>query len=184
MECLYRQHLLLPVAFFDSAIGDWTASVHIEFTEKLKIHTVVLRSDGSSPGVNASRKQGAARQELCRGENIMMVLLGYLLIAAIAVTSSAATAYSQASLDDQIQRLRDGKKITISDADFLKARTDAYNKFLGFAADLYIEQIKWSLISPKNQGGWPFRSFVVEEPDWIADIYRVLKKKPSRPKIP
>ena len=45
MECLYRQHLLLPVAFFDSAIGDWTASVHIEFTEKLKIHTVVLRSD-------------------------------------------------------------------------------------------------------------------------------------------
>jgi hypothetical protein len=45
MECLYRQHLLLPVAFFDSAIGDWTASVHIEFTEKLKIHTVVLKSE-------------------------------------------------------------------------------------------------------------------------------------------
>ena len=44
MECLYRQHLLLPVAFFDSAIGDWTASVHIEFTEKLKVHTVVLKS--------------------------------------------------------------------------------------------------------------------------------------------
>ena len=44
MECLYRQHLILPVAFFDSAIGDWTASVHIEFTEKLKVHTVVLRS--------------------------------------------------------------------------------------------------------------------------------------------
>jgi hypothetical protein len=42
MECLYRQHLILPVAFFDSAIGDWTASVHIEFTEKLKVHTVVL----------------------------------------------------------------------------------------------------------------------------------------------
>jgi hypothetical protein len=45
VECLYRQHLLLPVAFFDSAIGDWTASVHIEFTEKLKIHTVVLIYD-------------------------------------------------------------------------------------------------------------------------------------------
>ena len=44
MECLYRQHLLLPVVFFDSAIGDWTASVHIEFTEKLKVHTVVLKS--------------------------------------------------------------------------------------------------------------------------------------------
>jgi hypothetical protein len=45
MECLYRQHLILPVAFFDSAIGDWTASVHIEFTESLKVHTVVLRSN-------------------------------------------------------------------------------------------------------------------------------------------
>jgi hypothetical protein len=44
MERLYRQHLILPVAFFDSAIGDWTASVHIEFTENLKVHTVVLRS--------------------------------------------------------------------------------------------------------------------------------------------
>jgi hypothetical protein len=44
MECRYRQHLIFPVAFFDSAIGDWTASVHIEFTEKLKIHTVVLKS--------------------------------------------------------------------------------------------------------------------------------------------
>jgi hypothetical protein len=44
MECLYRQHLILPVAFFESAIGVWTASVHIEFTEKLNVHTVVLRS--------------------------------------------------------------------------------------------------------------------------------------------
>jgi hypothetical protein len=44
IECLYRQHLILPVAFCDSAIGDWTVSVHIEFTEKLKVHTVVLKS--------------------------------------------------------------------------------------------------------------------------------------------
>ena len=110
----------------------------------------------------------------------MMVLLGYLLIAAIAVISSAATAYSQVSLDDQIQRLREGKKITISEADFLKARTDPYDKFLEFAAELYIEQIRWSLISPKKHGGWPVRSFVVEEPDWIADIYRNLKKKAER----
>ena len=44
MECRYRQHLIFPVPYFDTAIGDWTASVHIEFTEKLKIHTVVLKS--------------------------------------------------------------------------------------------------------------------------------------------
>ena len=56
MECLYRQHLILPVAFFDSAIGDWTASVHIEFTEKLKIHTVVLKfGDAFQTEVQAKR---------------------------------------------------------------------------------------------------------------------------------
>ena len=46
-ERLYRRHLILPVAFFDSAIGDWTASVHIEFTKKFKIHTVVVNSSMS-----------------------------------------------------------------------------------------------------------------------------------------
>ena len=40
----YREHLIFPVTYLDPAIGDWTASVHIEFTEKLKIHTVVLKS--------------------------------------------------------------------------------------------------------------------------------------------
>ena len=60
----------------------------------------------------------------------------------LAGASSGATAYSQVSLDDQIQRLREGRKITISDADFLKARMDPYEKFLRFAADFYIEQVK------------------------------------------
>jgi hypothetical protein len=45
MEFRYREHLIFTVAYLDPVIGDWTASVHIEFTEKLKIHTVVLRSD-------------------------------------------------------------------------------------------------------------------------------------------
>jgi hypothetical protein len=40
----YREHLIFSVAYSDPTIGDWTASVHIEFTEKLKIHTVVLKS--------------------------------------------------------------------------------------------------------------------------------------------
>ena len=46
-ERLYRQHLILPVAFFDSAIGSWTASVHIEFAEKFKIHAVVVKSSAT-----------------------------------------------------------------------------------------------------------------------------------------
>ena len=97
------------------------------------------------------------------------------LLCLCGVISSAATASSQVSVDDQIQRLREGKKITISDAEFLKARTDAFDKFYVLAADLYVEQIKWSLISPEKHGGWPFRSFIVEEPEWISEIYRNLK---------
>ena len=99
----------------------------------------------------------------------MMVLLGYFLIAAVAVTSSAPTAYSQVSLDDQIQRLRE-EKGNNKRCGVPKSLEHPYEKFLGFAADLYIEQVKWSLISPKKHGGWPVRSFIVEEPDWIADI--------------
>lgn len=104
-------------------------------------------------------------------------LSAFALLCLCSSTSSAVTAYGQVSLDAQIQRLREGKKITISDADFLKARSDAFNKFLAVAADFYIEQVKWSLISPEGQGGWPYRSFVVESPEWIGEIYRILKKK-------
>lgn len=75
------------------------------------------------------------------------------LLCLCSITLSAATAYGQVSLDAQIQRLREGKEISISDADFLKSRVDAHDKFLWFAVDLYIEQIKWSLISPERHGG-------------------------------
>ena len=34
MRFRYREHLIFPVAYLDPVIGDWTASVHIEFTEK------------------------------------------------------------------------------------------------------------------------------------------------------
>ena len=43
MTSQYRKHLILPATYRDPALGDWTASAHIEFTEKLTVHTVVLR---------------------------------------------------------------------------------------------------------------------------------------------
>ena len=43
MTSQYRKHLILPATYRDQTLGDWTASVHIEFTEKLTVHTVVLR---------------------------------------------------------------------------------------------------------------------------------------------
>jgi hypothetical protein len=44
MKFRYRDYLIFTAASFDSTIGDWTASAHIEFTENLKIHTVVMKS--------------------------------------------------------------------------------------------------------------------------------------------
>jgi hypothetical protein len=61
--------------------------------------------------------------------------------------------------------------------EFRKARAGTYEKFLDFAADLYIEHIRWSLISPEKQGGWPYRSFVIVEPEWVEGIYRRIKEK-------
>jgi hypothetical protein len=100
------------------------------------------------------------------------------IIALVLVCKSFVTAaYGEDRLDAEIRRLRDGKTATISDADFRKLRSDTYHKFVAFTAELYIEHIKWSLISPEKQGGWPYRSFVVTEAEWIEDIYREIKKK-------
>ena len=44
MKFRYRKHFILPAASLDPEIGDWTASAHIEFTENLTTHTVVLKS--------------------------------------------------------------------------------------------------------------------------------------------
>jgi hypothetical protein len=43
MTSQYRKHLILLATYRDPTLGDWTASAHIEFTEKLTVHTVVLR---------------------------------------------------------------------------------------------------------------------------------------------
>jgi hypothetical protein len=56
MEFRYRDHLIFPAASLDSAIGDWTASAHIEFSDNLNIHTVVLKSgDAFQTEVQAKR---------------------------------------------------------------------------------------------------------------------------------
>jgi hypothetical protein len=39
----YREHLVLPVTFLDPRMNDWSASAHIEFTDDLTVHTVVLK---------------------------------------------------------------------------------------------------------------------------------------------
>jgi hypothetical protein len=56
MEFRYRDHLIFPAVSLDSAIGDWTLSAHIEFSDNLKIHTVVLKpGDAFQTKVQAKR---------------------------------------------------------------------------------------------------------------------------------
>jgi hypothetical protein len=104
------------------------------------------------------------------------VITGLVLVC----TAFVNTPYGEDRLDAQIQRLREGKSASISDADFRNIRRDTYSKFITFAAELYVKHIKWSLISPEKQGGWPYRSFVVIEPEWIEDIYREIKHKAEK----
>lgn len=103
------------------------------------------------------------------------------IIALISLCMSLAIiAYGEDALDSQIQRLREGKALTMSDAESLNIRKNTYDNFLNFAAELYVEHVKWSLISPEKQGGWPYRSFIVEEPAWIQKIYQRLKQKAEK----
>lgn len=43
MAFRYREHLILPVTYRDSVMNDWLASAHIEFTENVTVHTVVIK---------------------------------------------------------------------------------------------------------------------------------------------
>jgi hypothetical protein len=58
MEFRYRGHIISPAASLELSICDWTASVHIEFREKLKIHRVFLK-----PGADESRQQTPERDK-------------------------------------------------------------------------------------------------------------------------
>jgi hypothetical protein len=56
MEFRYRDHFIVAAASLDLSIGDWTADAHIEFSEDLKIHTVVLKfGDAFRTEVQAKR---------------------------------------------------------------------------------------------------------------------------------
>lgn len=43
MALRYRKHLILPTISQDEATGAWTATAHIQFTEKLAFTNFILR---------------------------------------------------------------------------------------------------------------------------------------------
>ena len=44
MAVRYRKHLILPTIDQDEDSGSWTATAHIQFTEKLIFHNIIIRS--------------------------------------------------------------------------------------------------------------------------------------------
>ena len=46
MSLRYRKHLILPTINQDEVTGAWFGSVHIQYTEKLKFHNVLIQVRG------------------------------------------------------------------------------------------------------------------------------------------
>jgi len=82
----------------------------------------------------------------------------------------AATPFARADqLDDMITALRVGAKFDSSNLGLNLITTIAplssslSSAFDTAAANLYLNEIKLSIIDPANEGGWPYRSFLIED---------------------
>ena len=49
MAVRYKKHLILPTIDRDENPGSWTATAHIQFTEKLSFHNVSIGGSGMFP---------------------------------------------------------------------------------------------------------------------------------------
>jgi hypothetical protein len=66
-------------------------------------------------------------------------------------------------LDDVIASMRSGASAPANKKDILKGTSEAaYKAYTDSIVDLYLQEIKFSIIDPDDNGGWPFRSFLVE----------------------
>jgi hypothetical protein len=56
MGVRYRKHLILPTIDQDEDTGNWKATAHIQFTEKLAFNNFILRVTISLPTKNEAEK--------------------------------------------------------------------------------------------------------------------------------
>ena len=73
-------------------------------------------------------------------------------------------------LDDMIATLRSGGRINPNRLGHnifkeLKGDPDPSDAYSVALANLYIREIKLSIVDPDTQGGWPYHSFLVEDPN-------------------
>ena len=56
MAVRYKKHLILPTIEQDEGVGTWTATAHIQFTEKLSFHNVIIRGSSMFPTKKEAEK--------------------------------------------------------------------------------------------------------------------------------
>ena len=67
-------------------------------------------------------------------------------------------------LDDMIAAMRNGAAAPADKKEIMKTMGVAAQKtFADSIADMYLLEVKFSIIDSENNGGWPYRSFLVEE---------------------
>ena len=56
MAVRYKKHLILPTVDRDEDTDTWIATAHIQFTEKLSFHNVIIRGSNKFPTKHQAEK--------------------------------------------------------------------------------------------------------------------------------
>lgn len=105
---------------------------------------------------------------------LLLVVSGCLLVAPARVTAN--------SLDDLIAGLRSGAVKAIDpvrrQAIFDETNKVANEKYQSGLVALYLCEVKRSIVDPEDDGGWPYRSFMlVDDVDLRHDLTEALTKR-------
>ncbi len=85
--------------------------------------------------------------------------------------------------DDQLENLRKGKKMDLSPDDFAAATKKAFETYEKTPddpeamADIYMAQVKWSILDEERHGGWPVRSWLIMEEPKRKILFKTLKAR-------
>ncbi|MEA3209103.1 MAG: hypothetical protein QOE70_2160 [Chthoniobacter sp.] len=85
--------------------------------------------------------------------------------------------------DDQIELLRQGKKMSLTPEDFAEETSKAsaaYEKKPddpNAMADMYMAQVKWAILDKENHGGWPVRSWLMMQKEKRKTVFDILKAR-------
>lgn len=82
-------------------------------------------------------------------------------------------------LDDMIAAMRKGAPAPANKKEIIKTAAAAFGKaYTDSIVDLYLEEVKFSIVDSTNDGGWPYRSFLVEDDPILREgVTKGLKER-------